>query len=907
MKHLIIFVLIVLGLPFKTLGQLPEDFSDQTISENWTMPMGLTFDETGRMFVWEKAGKVFIVDTSGNKIPEPLLDIHEEVGNWRDHGLLGFALDPEFLNNGNYYLLYAVDRHYLLHYGTSEYHPDSTTTHQASIGRVTRYTADASTNFQTTIPGSRKVLIGEDITTGIPLYHESHGIGTLLFGEDGTLMVSCGDGNSNSGVDIGGDTFSSYASQALADGIITEDQDIGSFKAQYLGSLNGKVLRISPETGAGIASNPFYDPADPESAKSRTWAYGFRNPFRMVLIENTGSHNPNDANPGTLLVGDVGASQWEELNKVDRGGLNFGWPLKEGLIPFWGFWNADHPENKLAPNPLFDGNDCNQEFFDFKDLYAEEQAGGQAYFPNPCDPNQPIPESANPKMETNPILTWGHNEYNLPTKTYIGVFNNDGKIQAIDITSPESPVESDRFDGNSSITGTFYHGDNFPEYYKGLYFHADYSGWIKVLHFDENYILQKIEPFHDASKQIIHLVEHPLDGCLYYLSFKNGGSIHKICYGGNPPPIAIATTDTIYGPTPLPVAFDASESYDPFGLPITYHWDFGDGNESEEINPTHVYTTLSNTPAFFTVRLTVTDSLGATGIDELLISINNTPPQVEILTPKDSSFYSMKGNTIYHLNANVVDAEHSEEELTYEWQTFLHHNSHAHPEASSFETNPITFISPVGCEDDANYWFRVRLTVTDAAGLMTIKESNIFPYCGPDFFELIDLKATATEQAVELTWNILSEDGVVQYEVQRSPYFETIGTLPSTGLGNYSFLDSSPILGENFYRIKAIRADEIFDYSNSVKIFYPPKADFVIYPNPASDLINIELKKATSDQINLEIFDASGKRAIKTSWPTQPGETFKGSILTWQLANGVYFFRFIDGEKIEEGKILIMK
>ena len=904
MRFLFQFLLLFCLLNFSK-AQLPDDFSDQKVSEDWDLPMGLTFDEAGRMFVWEKAGRVYVVDTNGVKNNQPLIDIREEVGYWRDHGLLGFALDPNFLNNGHFYLLYAVERYHLLYFGTPQYQPGTSISNEASIGRVTRFTADHNDDFLSTIQGSRKVLIGEDISSGIPLYHESHGVGTILFGEDGTLLISCGDGNSNAGIDIGGDEFGSYATQALADGIISEDQDVGSFKAQYLGSLNGKILRIDPDTGDGVSSNPFFDPNAPRSAQSRTWVYGFRNPFRMVLVENTGSHNPNDADPGTLIIGDVGASSWEELNIAERGGLNFGWPLKEGLSPFWGFWNADHPENKLSPNPLFNGNSCLKEYFDFKDLFAEAREDGQVLLPNPCDPAQPIPESAFPNMETPPTIVWSHNEWNLPTKTRVGIFDEDGKLKAVEVNASESPVEADLFDGNSSIAGTFYNGENFPEYYKEKYFHADYSGWIKLFHFDENNKLTKVEPFHDAAGKVIQIVEHPIDGCLYYLSFINNGSIHKICYGGNPPPIAIAKSDTIYGPSPLFVNFDASESYDPFGLPISYFWDFNDGSNSQSVSPVHEFETNDSEPKSFSVLLTVTDSLGASSKDEIVISLNNTPPQVEIVNPKDSSFYSIKGNNIITLDAVVSDLEHSDEELQFEWQTFLHHNSHFHPEEPMQERNPKALISPVGCEADADYWFRIKLIVTDGAGLKTIKESEIFPYCGPEFFELIDLDAQVTKQYVEIQWDIIFEDNVHHYEIQRSPFFQSIGEIASTGIGAYTFVDNYPLFGENIYRIKAVREDQIYDYSNTVKAIFPPKADFNIYPNPSNDIFHIEIKKANSDRIQFELFDASGKKVVETLWNAIPGSSFKRSILTYKLSNGIYFFRMKDGEIIERGRIAI--
>ncbi|MEL6867622.1 MAG: PKD domain-containing protein [Bacteroidota bacterium] len=587
-----------------------------------------------------------------------------------------------------------------------------------------------------------------------------------------------------------------------------------------------------------------------------------------------------------------------------NGGLNFGWPFKEGLIPFWGFWNSTPPANPLAPNPLF-GNGCNQEFFSLRDLYAEARSDNSHFFANPCNSAVPIPEAAYPRMESLPTLTWGHNEYNLPTKTYIPIFGSDGSYEATDISAATSTVESALFDGNSSIAGVFYQGDNFPAYYKGLYFHADYSGWIKVLYFGEDYTLEKIEPFHDDARQVIQLIEHPIDGCLYYISFRNAGSIHKICYGGNPPPIAKITADTIYGSSPLMVQFDASQSYDPFGLPITYHWDFGDGTESTDIAPSHAFSTNSSNPMPFTVTLTVTDSLGVEGTENLVISLNNTPPVVDIINPLDSSFYSMKDKTVYRLEAAVTDAEHQADELSYEWQTALHHNSHNHPEAPSNERSPLAVITPVGCEADATYWFRIRLTVADAAGLQTTKEVDVFPYCGPDFFALANLNASANETAVSLSWEITQEEEVEHYEVQRSPFFETIGVVSASGIGAYAFTDISPLNGDNFYRIKALRSDGVFDYSNSVKISFPPKSDFVIYPNPTSNLFNIEIQKANAETIRLELFDANGKRLIDNEWSSTPGALFQQGIIAQSLSAGIYFYRVKDGEQLHEGTLMV--
>ena len=148
---------------------LPDGFVNEIIASNFNQPVGITFDANGRMFVWERKGKVFIVD-NGTTLNPPLLNIRDEVAGYGDLGLLGFALDPDFLSNGHFYLLYTVDRHHLMTYGTPDYDANEDWYREATIGRVTRYTADPSTNFTTTIPGSRKILLGENKKRGFPAY-----------------------------------------------------------------------------------------------------------------------------------------------------------------------------------------------------------------------------------------------------------------------------------------------------------------------------------------------------------------------------------------------------------------------------------------------------------------------------------------------------------------------------------------------------------------------------------------------------------------------------------------------------------------------------------------------------------------------------------------------------------------
>ena len=127
---------------------LPPGFIEDTVVGGLNYAVGLTFAGDGRMFVWEKGGKVWLYQ-NGTVSSTPLIDLSVEVTTWQDHGLLGFALDPDFNNNGYIYLLYAVDWGYLVSQENANgqsypaYQPGSECTYQGcihdTIGRLTRY------------------------------------------------------------------------------------------------------------------------------------------------------------------------------------------------------------------------------------------------------------------------------------------------------------------------------------------------------------------------------------------------------------------------------------------------------------------------------------------------------------------------------------------------------------------------------------------------------------------------------------------------------------------------------------------------------------------------------------------------------------------------------------------------
>ena len=151
----------------------------------------------------------------------------------------------------------------------------------------------------------------------LPSDYDSHTVGNLKFGPDGMLYVTVGDG-------------ASYASV-----------DVRALRAQNLDRLSGKILRVNPANGQGIATNPFWTGTATDT-RSKVWAYGVRNAFRFNF------------KPGTniIYIGDVGWDAWEE-QKSSPPGDNLGWPCYEGNFAQAGYAAYATCQNLLPSQVTF--------------------------------------------------------------------------------------------------------------------------------------------------------------------------------------------------------------------------------------------------------------------------------------------------------------------------------------------------------------------------------------------------------------------------------------------------------------------------------------------------------------------------------------------------------------------------
>jgi glucose/arabinose dehydrogenase len=295
----------------------------QLVADNFVSPVGLVEapDDTKNLYVVDQAGKIWIVDSTGEKMTAPFLNLSNKLvplmGDYDERGLLGLAFHPDYATNGKFYVFYSAPP------GRGGPTPD---TPWDNMVRVSEFTVYAS-NSLFADPNSERVLL----EVNHPQFN--HNGGTIAFGPDKFLYISIGDGGFMDD-NAPGHVEDWYKVNA------------GGNAQEVSANLLGKILRVD------VNGDPYSVPADNpfvgKEGMDEIYAFGFRNPYRFSF-DMGGNHD--------LIAGDAGQVLYEEIDNVVKGG-NYGWNVKEGTHCF----NTDDnkterdecPAVDSAGNPLID-------------------------------------------------------------------------------------------------------------------------------------------------------------------------------------------------------------------------------------------------------------------------------------------------------------------------------------------------------------------------------------------------------------------------------------------------------------------------------------------------------------------------------------------------------------------------
>jgi hypothetical protein len=103
----------------------------------------------------------------------------------------------------------------------------------------------------------------------------------------------------------------------------------------------------------------------------------------------------------------------------------------------------------------------------------------------------------------------------------------------------------------------------------------------------------------------------------------------------------------------------------------------------------------------------------------------------------------------------------------------------------------------------------------------------------------------------------------------------------------YSIIDNNPIEGENYYRIALYReGDTTPQYSGLVTLDFSHLTNYHLYPNPANDIVTIELEAVQNSEVTILITDLSGKIIQQTRFEAAPKSA---QIAVNDISDGQYF------------------
>ena len=269
-------------------------------------------------------------------------------------------------------------------------------------------------------------------------------------------------------------------------------------------------------------------------------------------------------------------------------------------------------------------------------------------------------------------------------------------------------------DAGGSVTGgPILQGSAYPGTWAGRVYYADYSNrWIRSAPVDPS--SDTISDADDFRPQdfvtdaggVVDLQMAP-DGNLTYIDIGTG-TVRRIVHTvGNRAPVADGSATPDNGIAPVEVAFSSAGSTDPDGDPLSYRWDFGDGEPtSTQANPTHTY----NQAGQFTATLTVSDG-DRTATKTFPITTTNSAPEADVTAPS-----RYRGGTAVALSATATDRQDGEitDDDRFTWRVVLVHLSHEHF-IGSLTGRSVVFMPR--SDHDADSHYEVRLRATDSGGL----------------------------------------------------------------------------------------------------------------------------------------------------------------------------------------------
>jgi hypothetical protein len=190
---------------------------------------------------------------------------------------------------------------------------------------------------------------------------------------------------------------------------------------------------------------------------------------------------------------------------------------------------------------------------------------------------------------------------------------------------------------------------------------------------------------------------------------------------------------------------------------------------------------------------------------------------------------------------------------------------------------------------------RVTFSVTSTAASSTPNRfSIVFREMAALPVTLTSVEATPGKNEVIVGWNTRNENGMLQYEVQKSTdgtLFATSGITPALndGTTNYQWADTQLTQGINYYRIKMVSKDGKVSYSQVVKVNTGKISPVLaVAPNPViNGTIHLIFKNEPAGKYDITLSNQVGQVVLSKSILHSSMSAFE-NISDNSITNGVY-------------------
>ncbi len=280
------------------------------------------------------------------------------------------------------------------------------------------------------------------------------------------------------------------------------------------------------------------------------------------------------------------------------------------------------------------------------------------------------------------------------------------------------------------------------------------------------------------------------------------------------------------------------------------------------------------------IKTKINSGVAAKGIIDQFSQTYSPYPTLKPLMGNNLILYT--GSDIYHNKMMVIDADHPASDP----QVFTGSYNWSNAGTNTNDENTII----IHDSSVANQYLQsLCQNFADLGGAACVSALPL---------RIVYFTGIRQQQNTLLQWSVADADALQYFEVDKShdgTHFTAIASVTATHQV-YGYTDENAGNGVSYYRLRMIDKEAHSVYSNIIQVTPRRKEDLVIYPNPVTDHLFVQLQNVLKNQMTIQIADVTGHILQQQTVAFNPGMTTVG-FNTTSLAKGIYFLNIVGNDQ----------